>query len=81
VPYAILHCHADPDRLRERVARRRAQGADPSEADLPVLARQQDTAEPLAPEERALALDVDTGTEVDVDALHRRWLAGTGGVA
>ena len=81
VPYAILHCHADPDRLRERVARRRAQGADPSEADLPVLARQQDTAESLAPEERALALDVDTGTEVDVDALRRRWLASTGGVA
>jgi predicted kinase len=69
LPFAILHCHADPDRLRERVRQRRAAGGDPSEADLAVLARQQQQAEPLAPEEQQRTLDLATDQAWDAPAL------------
>src|SRR5690606_31940712 len=36
VPFSILHCHADPMVLHERVRAREAAGADPSEAGLAV---------------------------------------------
>ncbi len=75
LPFAILHCHADPDRLRERVRQRRAAGGDPSEADLAVLARQQQQAEPLAPEEQERTLDLATDQAWDAPALYRRWLS------
>jgi len=75
LPFAILHCHADPDRLRERVRQRRAAGGDPSEADLAVLARQQQQAEPLAPEEQERTLDLATDKAWDAPALYRRWLS------
>ena len=79
VPFTILHCHTSMDQLQQRVTRRRVLGTDPSEADLPVLARQQVTAEPLAPDEAALAIDVDTGAgAVDAHVLAQRWLSATG---
>jgi predicted kinase len=61
--------------LRERVRSRSAGGSDASEADLPVLERQLAQAEPLVPQERAAALDVDTAAPLDVEALATRWLA------
>lgn len=75
LPFAILHCHAALGQLRERLRQRRAAGTDPSEADLAVLARQQDQAEPLAPEEQAHTLDLATDQDWDAPALYRRWLA------
>ena len=79
LPFAIAHCHADAAQLRARVQARRARGDDASEADLAVLARQQQVAEPLTPAERAVTLDVDTGARWDAHALDRRWRAlGTG---
>ena len=75
VPFTILHCHADPQQLRERVLRRSAAGTDPSEASLAVLARQQDSAEPLAPDEQAQVLDVATDRAWDAVALCGRWQA------
>lgn len=73
LPFTILHCHADPQQLRERVRRRSAAGTDPSEADLAVLARQQDSAEPLSPDEQAHVLDLATDQAWDAPALYRRW--------
>lgn len=75
LPFAILHCHAAPDSLRERVRRRQAGGTDPSEADLAVLARQQQHADPLAPQELLHTLDLATDRAWDAPALYRRWLA------
>lgn len=75
VPFTILHCHADPQQLRERVLRRSAAGTDPSEASLAVLARQQDSAEPLAPDEQAQVLDLATDRARDAAALWRHWQA------
>ncbi|MBS0610799.1 MAG: kinase, partial [Proteobacteria bacterium] len=50
---------------------------DPSEADIAVLARQQQHAEPLAPEELAHALDLATDQAWDAPGLFLRWLATT----
>ena len=63
------------DVLRERVRSRAEQGQDASEADLPVLERQLAQAEPLAPQEQAAVLAINTAAPLDVDALAARWLA------
>ena len=76
VPFAILHCHADPRLLRERVQARMSAAADPSEADLAVLERQLAGHDALSAAERALAIDVDTGRAPDFDAIAAHWLAG-----
>ncbi|MBS0294440.1 MAG: AAA family ATPase [Proteobacteria bacterium] len=75
LPFAILHCHAAPDSLRERVQWRQASGTDPSEADLAVLARQQQHAEPLATGELAHAIALATDQPWDARALYGRWQA------
>lgn len=75
VPFAILDCRADPALLRERVAARHAGRADASDADLAVLERQLQGHEALGDDERAVAIEVETGQQVDVDALAARWLA------
>jgi len=74
-PFAILHCHADERALRERVARRQALGADPSEAGLQVLARQDGWAEPPGADELPATIDVPTDAPWDAAALARRWAA------
>lgn len=73
VPFAILHCVADPRLLHERVAARRASRADPSEAGLEVLARQLADHDPLTGEERRVAIELDTSLPISADAI-RRWL-------
>jgi aminoglycoside phosphotransferase family enzyme/predicted kinase len=60
VPCTILACRAHPETLRHRVARRSANGADASEADLTVLNGQCAALEPLTAEEHANALTLDT---------------------
>lgn len=50
-PFQILHCEAPDAVLRQRIQHRLALGRDASEADLAVLAHQQDTAEPLSQQE------------------------------
>jgi len=74
VPFTILHCRAEPALLRERVAGRHAGRSDASDADLAVLERQLAGHEPLRDDERGVAIEVDTGQPVDVDALAARWL-------
>lgn len=70
----ILHCHAPPAVLRARVAARAAQGRDPSDADLQVLAAQCRQGDDLTAAERALTLDLDTSQAWAVADLAARWL-------
>lgn len=77
VPFAILHCHAPEDVLRERVQARAQRGDDASEADLDVLARQRQFAQPLSEAELPCTLTVDTTGRVDPRELAQRWM-GTG---
>ncbi|MBS0316178.1 MAG: AAA family ATPase [Proteobacteria bacterium] len=75
VPFAILHCHAERETLRQRVAKRNAAGRDASDADEAVLLRQLEHQEPIAGDERHLTFDVVTDSSVDIAALRDRWLA------
>jgi len=63
VPVVILDFTASPATLFARVSARAAQGRDASDAGTAVLAGQLARAEPLAAEERALAVSFDTGGE------------------
>jgi aminoglycoside phosphotransferase family enzyme/predicted kinase len=56
-PFAIMHCEADMDVQRQRVADREG---DASEANLEVLELQQSRQQPLAEDERAVSIVVDT---------------------
>jgi len=57
---ALVHCHAPPDTLRERVAARSAARSDASEAGLGVLQRQPSWWEDFDDCERAHLIEVDT---------------------
>ncbi len=59
-PFLILAFEASASTLRERVTIREQAGVDASEAGLAVLEHQLASAEPLADEERAQALVIDT---------------------
>ncbi len=72
IPFAIIDFQASREVLADRVRRRAARGADPSEATLEVLARQLDRDEPPGGEESVFTITVDSETEVDVAALARR---------
>ena len=74
-PFILLDCQAPEGLLRERLARRQAAGDDASEADGAVLTHQLSTREPLAPEEQARSLSVDT-TGAFPEDLVGRILAG-----
>lgn len=58
--FRIIHCQADVATLRARIERRASEALDPSEATAAVLERQLREAQPLAPEEQADALEIDT---------------------
>jgi predicted kinase len=60
VPYTLLNFQAHTETLQRRVARRRVQADDASEADLAVLHTQLTTREPLTAVELADALTIDT---------------------
>jgi predicted kinase len=82
VEATIVECRAPAAVLRERLARRAADGRDPSDATAEVLALQQRVQQPPAPDEGALALATDaTPAEVAarVDALAARLAGGSPG--
>jgi predicted kinase len=58
----IAHCAAPEATLRQRVAERAARADDASEAGIAVLERQLAGAQPLAPDEEAIAVTLDSGT-------------------
>jgi uncharacterized protein len=61
--FLIVSCEAPDALLRERVAVRAAQASDASEAEATVLERQLASQHPLARDEAAAAICVDTGSE------------------
>jgi aminoglycoside phosphotransferase family enzyme/predicted kinase len=75
VPFSILHCHAPPSTLHERVAARERGQRDASEADAPVLLQQLAAQDPLSDAQRQRAIDVDTTQPLDVGAIVRRFCA------
>lgn len=83
VPFLILAFEASEATLRERVAVREQAGGDASEAGLAVLEHQLASAEPLAVEERAQALVINTGRlPADAELSERvlRRLAAAGAI-
>jgi len=70
--FVILDCAASPAELRRRIRARARAGHDASEADLEVLERQLETAEPLDREERRHAVTVDTERDVRYAELAAR---------
>jgi aminoglycoside phosphotransferase family enzyme/predicted kinase len=77
VPWLVVDVQASVQVMRERIARRRAAGADPSEADESVLAMQLAGDEPLVAAELAHTVAVDTGAPFDAarvtQAAARLW--------
>ena len=69
--WRILCASAPEPLLIERVARRAALGAAPSEATPEVLARQLAEAAALSDAERGHAIGIDTSRALDIDALAR----------
>jgi predicted kinase len=72
-PFAILHCHGENALLRQRIAARRERGDDASEADLEVLERLTEVAEPLDEGEVAAAIDCAANVAQEPADLARRW--------
>jgi aminoglycoside phosphotransferase family enzyme/predicted kinase len=71
--FRILSLDAPRAVLERRVAHRAEAGTDASQADTRVLAAQYEHAEPLTPEERAFAIDVDDSSGGKPHAI-ARWL-------
>jgi aminoglycoside phosphotransferase family enzyme/predicted kinase len=74
-PCLLLHCDAPPQVLRQRVRERARRGTDASEADEAVLDMLADKLEPLAPDEMAHAIRVDTSHPLSSASLAGQWLA------
>ncbi len=70
--FAILDCVAPTDVLERRIGERLRAGADPSEADLSVLAHQLRAQEPLTPQEQGLSLTCDAQQPIDAVTLRTR---------
>ncbi len=75
-PFFIVDCRAAMQLLQQRLALRKANGDDASEADVAVLERLRDSDEPLDRSERMCAIVVDAARPVPAAALAQRWLAG-----
>ena len=71
VPFVILSLEAPEPTLRARIMQRRARGADASDADLAVLARQIAIREPLTHRERVYAVVWDAEAPLDASAPGR----------
>jgi aminoglycoside phosphotransferase family enzyme/predicted kinase len=67
--FAILDCAAPESVLRDRIAARKVEGRDASEAGLAVLDRQLAAREPLGEDEAHCAVGVATDRDLHVDAV------------
>lgn len=67
--YLVLDVKAPTRLLRHRIARRQAEGGDPSEASLKVLERQMSQASELPREELPNVMGVTSSNNLDVDLL------------
>lgn len=78
VGFAICDFQAAAATLRQRIAQRLRHGRDASEADLAVLQRQLATQQPLAPQELADAIVVDSEHGTDIRAAVAQLQAALG---
>jgi hypothetical protein len=72
VPVAVVDCEAPPALLRERLHRRNRRDDDPSDADEAVLDRQEQSREPLSPEESGftrIAADAATAPDTILEQI------------
>jgi uncharacterized protein len=74
VPFAIVDFVATVETVRARIRERREAGTDASDADLQVLERQRQSAEPIAPDERAVTMTYDAETPLEVSHRLEPWL-------
>lgn len=72
VPYLILDFQAPAEELRKRVAQRRRQAADASEADIAVLERQLAVYQPLSEKERRRSLEISPNRPLQLDQVNAR---------
>lgn len=72
IPFLIVDVRASEPTLRRRIAARRQNGADPSDADWAVLADQLAGDEPLSAQELDRSCIVDTDCGFDREAIRRR---------
>jgi aminoglycoside phosphotransferase family enzyme/predicted kinase len=77
VPFTILHCHAPPQVMRQRIELRQETGQDASDATVQVLDRQLSQSTGLEPDELVHVLDAATDQNLDLSALTTQWLAAT----
>ena len=73
VPFAIVDFVASVETLRARIRERREGGTDASDADLQVLERQRQSAEPIAPDEQAVTVTYDAETPLEVSHHLEPW--------
>ncbi|TFH86822.1 hypothetical protein EQG41_10865 [Billgrantia azerbaijanica] len=72
IPCLLLACEAPEAQRRRRLRARAVEGTDPSEADERIMERQQADARPLAEEERAYSLRVETAALDDAEPVARQ---------
>jgi aminoglycoside phosphotransferase family enzyme/predicted kinase len=72
LPFRVIHCHAPPALLEERIERRRAAARDASEADVEVLGWQRQRSASCAPGESATVIEADTAREDVVQQVLQR---------
>jgi len=73
VPFSIFDCPARLPLLRQRLQQRQAHGHDASEADVAVLERLREVAEPLDDDELAVSIVVDAAHPLPSGVLAQRW--------
>jgi predicted kinase len=76
VPFVILDVHAPQEVLQARIAKRQADGTDPSEATISVLLRQREEMDALNSEERKLAMNVGNDSGAEITLIAERILRG-----
>jgi aminoglycoside phosphotransferase family enzyme/predicted kinase len=73
VPFLIVSFQAPEPTLRQRIARRLADGKDASDANLDVLEHQLRTQEPLAAEETANVVEYQAGNSIESARTPEAW--------
>ncbi|MGM3422732.1 AAA family ATPase [Pseudomonas sp. MS15a(2019)] len=77
-PLLIIDCQADDELIARWLQERQAEGTDPSEATLAVVAAQRQAQDPLEPAEQDRALVVELGRAGQLEALPARLLRRLG---
>jgi uncharacterized protein len=73
VPFVIVDFVASVETLRARIRERSEVGTDASDADLQVLEHQRQSAEPIAPDERAVTVTYDAETPLEMSQHLGPW--------